>query len=213
MATLPPSTGEAGAPRCTAQRTTPSARPAPVNGSNSQSRAASSAPSVSTGPGGKWDFRPCCNPARTADDGDVDVDRNGLQVLDRDECLGLLGNAVIGRLGLSSGALPVVLPVNFLLDDERVLVRTSPGTKLDRALAGAVVAFEVDDFDASRHSGWSVLVTGVATVVDSPDELARIERLPLARWAPGRDERVIAISTELVTGRRIVLPHRAMGAA
>lgn len=143
----------------------------------------------------------------------MDVDRNGLEVLDREGCLGLLGNAVIGRLGLSSGALPVVLPVNFLLDGERVLVRTSPGTKLDRALAGAVVAFEVDDFDPFRHSGWSVLVTGAATVVDDPDELDRIERLPLARWAPGGDERVVSISTELVTGRRIGRGRRAVGAA
>lgn len=147
------------------------------------------------------------------DPGGVDVDRNDLEVLDREECLALLGNAVIGRLGLSSGALPVVLPVNFLLDRERVLVRTSPGTKLDRALAGAVVAFEVDDFDAFRHSGWSVLVTGVATVVDDPDELARIDRLPLARWAPGGDERVMAISIELISGRRVGRGRQAVGAA
>lgn len=143
----------------------------------------------------------------------MDVDRNGLEVLDRPECLRLLGTAAIGRLGLSSGALPVVLPVNFLLDGERVLVRTSPGTKLDRALAGAVVAFEVDDVDPLRHAGWSVLVTGTASVVADPDELARIGRLPLAHWAPNGGSHVVAIDARLVSGRRITGLRRAEGAA
>ena len=140
---------------------------------------------------------------KTMKDVEVEVDRNGLEVLGREECLRLLGSAVIGRLGLSSGALPVVLPVNFLLDDDRILIRTSPGTKLDRALAGAVVAFEVDDVEPFGHSGWSVLVTGTATTVDDAEELSRIQRLPLAHWAPGAAEHVVAISVELVTGRRI----------
>jgi nitroimidazol reductase NimA-like FMN-containing flavoprotein (pyridoxamine 5'-phosphate oxidase superfamily) len=144
---------------------------------------------------------------------DMETDRNGLQVLGREECFGLLGNAVIGRLGLSSGALPVVLPVNFLVDGDRVLIRTSPGTKLDRALAGAVVAFEVDDFDPLSHTGWSVLVTGVANVVDDADDLARIRRLPLAHWAHGAADRVVAVSAEIVTGRRLGTPPAAAGAA
>lgn len=143
----------------------------------------------------------------------MDRDRNGLEVLDRQECLRLLTGAVIGRLGLSSGALPVVLPVNFLFDGDRVLIRTSRGTKLDRALAGTVVAFEVDDVDPMRHRGWSVLVTGVATVVDDPTDLARIQRLPLAHWAHGAPDHVVAVSLEVVTGRRLGGAPSAMGAA
>lgn len=136
----------------------------------------------------------------------MELDRNGLEVLERAECLQLLGNAVIGRVAVSSGALPIILPVNFLLDGERILMRTGKGTKLDHALAGAVVAFEVDDIDRWRHQGWSVAVTGVATVVDDPDDLVRIECLPLAHWAPGDGEHVVALSAELVTGRRIPVP-------
>lgn len=134
------------------------------------------------------------------------MDRNGLEVLDREDCLRLLGKAVIGRVALSRGALPVIVPVNFLLDGERILVRTGAGTKLDHALAGSVVAFEVDDIDRWRHRGWSVAVTGVATVVDDPDDLARIDCLPLAHWAPFGGEHVVAVSVELVTGRRIPEP-------
>ena len=93
----------------------------------------------------------------------VHVDRNGLVVLGRTECLRLLSGASVGRLAVTVGALPVILPVNFLrLDRDRVLIRTTTGTKLDAATRHAVVAFEVDDFDSFSHTGWSVCVTGVA---------------------------------------------------
>jgi uncharacterized protein len=133
------------------------------------------------------------------------LDHNGLEVLDRDECLRLLGGAVIGRVGVSSRALPRVLPVNFRLDGDRILIRTGRGTKLDAATANAVVAFEVDDIDPVDQTGWSVLITGAARELTDPAELAAVAAQPLARWAPhGPDDRVMAISTELVDGRRIL---------
>jgi hypothetical protein len=77
------------------------------------------------------------------------------------------------------------------------------GTKLDAATNHAVVAFEVDDVDPTAHAGWSVVVRGVAREVTDPIELADAQRDPLARWAPGPDHRIVAISTEIVSGRRI----------
>jgi len=133
----------------------------------------------------------------------MEVDRNGLEVLDRVECLRLLALATLGRIGFTSGALPTVLPINFFLDRERILVRTGRGSKLDAALQNAVVAFEVDDFDPISHSGWSVAVTGVATEVSDPTDLDEACQMPIARWAPAGDEAVLAISTDLVSGRRI----------
>jgi len=113
----------------------------------------------------------------------MEVDRNGLEVLDREDCLRLLAGATLGRVGLTSGALPMVLPVNFLLDGDRVLVRTSRGSKLEAALRGAVVAFEADDFHSMHHSGWSVAVTGVASEVSQPADLDAVRQMPIARWA------------------------------
>jgi nitroimidazol reductase NimA-like FMN-containing flavoprotein (pyridoxamine 5'-phosphate oxidase superfamily) len=133
----------------------------------------------------------------------MEVDRNGLEVLGRAECLRLVALATIGRIGFTSGALPTILPVNFHLDRERILVRTRRGSKFDTALQHAVVAFEVDDFDPIYHSGWSVAVTGVVTEVDDPIELAEAYQMPIARWAPSGEEAVLAISTEFVSGRRI----------
>jgi nitroimidazol reductase NimA-like FMN-containing flavoprotein (pyridoxamine 5'-phosphate oxidase superfamily) len=140
----------------------------------------------------------------------MEVDRNGLEVLDRDECLRLLATRTIGRIGVTSRSLPSVLPVNFKLDGERILVRTGVGSKLDAATQNAVVAFEVDDFDPMYHSGWSVVVTGVTSEITDPAELEELRSVLLARWAPYGDGRVIAISTELVSGRRVA-PGTTMG--
>jgi nitroimidazol reductase NimA-like FMN-containing flavoprotein (pyridoxamine 5'-phosphate oxidase superfamily) len=134
----------------------------------------------------------------------MEVDRNGLEVLSRDACLRLLATATLGRVGVSSGALPSVLPVNFRFDGRQILIRTGTGTKLDAAVDNAVVAFEVDEIDSVAHTGWSVLVTGMARELTDPGQLAAAQTPPLARWAPRDDHRVIAISTELVSGRRIV---------
>lgn len=93
----------------------------------------------------------------------MEVDRNGPEVLDGEECLRLLGKAVIGRMALSRGALPVIVPVDLCSTASASWCGPATGTKLDHALAGSVVAFEVDDIDRWRHRGWSVAVTGVAT--------------------------------------------------
>jgi uncharacterized protein len=132
-----------------------------------------------------------------------ELDRNGLEVLDRDECLRLLATASLGRIGITSGALPVILPVNFRLVGESIVFRTASGTKLDAATRGAVVAFEVDAMDPIEHTGWSVMVTGIARPVTDPAEVDAIRPERVARWAPLGEGCLVAVSTELVDGRRI----------
>ncbi|MCU0268823.1 MAG: pyridoxamine 5'-phosphate oxidase family protein [Acidimicrobiales bacterium] len=141
----------------------------------------------------------------------MEVDRNGLEVLSRGECLSLLDAVPIGRIGLSMHALPVVLPVNFRLHGDEVLVRTAEGSKLDAALERSVVAFEADDFDKMSHTGWSVLVRGTSRVISAPEEVERVRRIPLSPWANDSTDRFVAISTDLVTGRRVHSWYRPDG--
>jgi nitroimidazol reductase NimA-like FMN-containing flavoprotein (pyridoxamine 5'-phosphate oxidase superfamily) len=133
----------------------------------------------------------------------MERDRNGLEILGRDECLQLLAGSSVGRVAVSVGALPVILPVNFLCDGDRILIRTGEGTKLAAAARDAVVAFEIDHVDPFSHAGWSVCVTGVAREIRDDKELTRIAALPLPHWTPNGVGHVVAISLELVTGRRI----------
>ncbi len=126
------------------------------------------------------------------------------EVLSREACLALLATQQVGRLGVSIEALPAILPVNFRLLKDRIIVRTVPGTKLDAAVAQAVVAFEVDDYDPEGRWGWSVLVRGAGAEITEPDELEAVKALPLRAWAfkNGDANRFLAIDTTLVTGRR-----------
>jgi hypothetical protein len=141
-----------------------------------------------------------------ADGAPIEPDRNGLQILDRAECLRLLGTATLGRVGITIGALPVVLPITFRLVGEQIIFRTGAGTKLDAATHNNVVAFEVDDFEPFSHAGWSVVVTGVARSITDADERVALQASPIPRWAPTGDDRVISIDTTMISGRRVTSP-------
>jgi nitroimidazol reductase NimA-like FMN-containing flavoprotein (pyridoxamine 5'-phosphate oxidase superfamily) len=134
----------------------------------------------------------------------MEMDRNGLEVLDRSTCLQLLGGARLGRVGVTSGALPTILPINFRLVDDRIVFRTGAGSKLDAATNRSVVAFEVDEIDPVWHNGWSVVVTGLAHEVTDAHDRARLDAANIPYWAAAAGERVVGISTEMISGRRIV---------
>jgi nitroimidazol reductase NimA-like FMN-containing flavoprotein (pyridoxamine 5'-phosphate oxidase superfamily) len=138
------------------------------------------------------------------------VDRNGLEVLDRDECLRLLATAEIGRVIVTVGALPAAFPVNFALWDGDVVFRTGTGSKLVAAVDKAIVAFEVDEIDRVTKSGWSVLVTGPAMAVDQTPDMAIADRLAPQPWLPRYRGHVVRIRSELVSGRRLDLVTAAV---
>ena len=139
----------------------------------------------------------------------MEMDRNGLEILDEATCLRLLATATIGRLALTTGALPNVVPVNFLLTDRGVVFRTGWGAKLEAATRSTVVAIEADAIDAVSHAGWSVVVTGTACELRSPAEIRWARSLPLAHWGAGDGDRYVLVPLTIVTGRRI--PHPATG--
>jgi len=138
----------------------------------------------------------------------VEVDRNGLEILDRQASLRLLASATIGRIAVTIGALPVVLPVNFRLVDDRIVFRTGIGTKFDAATRNTVVAFEADDIEPMSHTGWRVLVTGIAREVTDLLERDALAAANIPRWAPTGDDRLVGVSTEMTSGRRIVAGFR-----
>jgi len=137
----------------------------------------------------------------------MEIDREGLEVLDRAECLRLLGGAAVGRIAGTSGALPVVLPLRYALDGDSIVFETAPGTTVDFVSSGSVVAFEVDNLHERGHCSWTVMVTGVARPVEDDPEIDHLRRL-LADDSAGRDAQVVRISLELVSGRRTHRTHR-----
>ena len=130
-------------------------------------------------------------------------DRNDLIVLDPRECLSLLASVPIARVALAINAVPVVLPVNFVLDGDEIIIRSAKGTKLDASLGCEVVAVEADEYDAVDHSGWSVVVKGRVRKLTDPAEIERAAGLPLRPWGSRNAHHYLAVSTELVSGRRV----------
>jgi uncharacterized protein len=128
------------------------------------------------------------------------------QELTKSECFELLAHEHLGRVAVVDDRGPVVFPVNFVLDRHMMVFRTGDGSKLDAAVRGSRVAFEVDGTDAVAHTGWSVLVRGEAVEVTDPAELARLRRLPLRPWAPGAKHHYVRILPAVLTGRRIGSP-------
>ncbi|MET8878672.1 pyridoxamine 5'-phosphate oxidase family protein [Nocardia sp. NPDC004604] len=127
--------------------------------------------------------------------------------LDRTTALSLLATVQLGRVVFSRNALPAIRPVNHLVEpDGRIIVRTRVASRLTSAVRGnsdVVVAYEADDIDPQLHTGWSVVVTGLARPVTDPIRIARYERL-LHSWVDRVMDAVIEIEPSIVTGIRLV---------
>jgi nitroimidazol reductase NimA-like FMN-containing flavoprotein (pyridoxamine 5'-phosphate oxidase superfamily) len=115
------------------------------------------------------------------------------------DCRLLLATRTLGRVGLTSGALPVILPVEYLYDNGVIVFRTEPDAKLRAAIHGAVLAFEVDAFDPLNGRGWSVLVRGRATVLTTEHELASIPSLD--DCSSDHRQHYVRLHCEIVRGR------------
>ena len=128
-----------------------------------------------------------------------------LDVIPVDECYELLAGHELGRIGLMAGHQLLIIPVNYGLDGRTIVIRTHPGTTLSAA-EHANVAFEVDDVDRVRRTGWSVLVRGLAESVGPEhhgDLVARTHAVDVAPWAPGEHGNWLRIIPQAVSGRRI----------
>ena len=129
--------------------------------------------------------------------------RTGIEMMDRQLCLRLLAADEVGRLAVVTAGAPVILPVNYALDDESIVFRTAPGTKLEGVRGMA--CFEIDAFDRSTRHGWSVVVTGRLEEVDqyAARDLARLRSLDLSPWAAGEREHWLRLVPSHISGRRV----------
>jgi nitroimidazol reductase NimA-like FMN-containing flavoprotein (pyridoxamine 5'-phosphate oxidase superfamily) len=134
------------------------------------------------------------------------TDEDQARSLDRVTCLELLRSVEIGRVAWASYEGRVfVMPVNFVLDAEAVIIRTAAGSKVTAVEEGRPISFEADDVEPSLHVGWSVLVFGVAGVVEEPDEIRRLRELPLTPWERTPKPTFLRLPIQEVTGRRLPL--------
>jgi hypothetical protein len=143
------------------------------------------------------------------------IDRHGSNVIDEDECRTLLklagASGRVGRLAINREGSPFVIPVNFSVCDEMILIRLRPGFAAHH-LDGATVTFEIDHVEPYSKRGWSVEVEGPATLL-TYEEVARLGRNvphPLVMF-PGM--RVFSIRSDRISGRSIRHDNERMSPA
>ena len=119
-------------------------------------------------------------------------------------CRSLLAGGVFGRAGVCTEEGPRILPVNYSVVAETVLVRTTPGGMLARYGVGAPMVFEVDHVNYGDHRGWSVIATGQGELVEDAEELALVRRTWDPRpWAGGPRPAYVRLRWTELTGRRL----------
>jgi nitroimidazol reductase NimA-like FMN-containing flavoprotein (pyridoxamine 5'-phosphate oxidase superfamily) len=127
-----------------------------------------------------------------------------LEALSTEECYRLLRSGVVGRVGVTVGAIPEILPINYTVLGEEIVFRTGAGTKLHAAACDAPIAFEVDDYDSKTGVGWSVLAVGVSKEVTDEGEVAQaLSKLPNG-WVPHDRDHVVRLDPSRLSGRRII---------
>ncbi len=119
------------------------------------------------------------------------------------ESLRRLGLVGYGRIVLARYALPIIRPVNHIVDGETIVVHASRGVALSPERQ--TVAYEADVIDENTHRGWCVIVTGSAEPVEEPGEIERLRPL-LQPWLPGPREHIMRILPDMVTGLEFVDP-------
>lgn len=101
---------------------------------------------------------------------------------------------------------PEVLPVNYVVDVDRIIIRSAEGAKLRAASAGVPMSFQLDSAGVGGPPAdhrWTVLVRGRSRVVTDADDLRYLSLSQLQPDAGGFRPWYLSVAIEQVTGRRL----------
>ncbi|WP_372728832.1 pyridoxamine 5'-phosphate oxidase family protein [Nocardioides sp.] len=124
------------------------------------------------------------------------------------ECRDLLTTDTVGRVGFVTPHGPRIVPVNYVLRDDAIEIRTSPTSELATYGPGARIVVEFDHLDTERHRGWSVLVHGTCgPAEDHRNGDGRERDVGPVPWAGGERPIWLRVPLTELTGRRVGGPH------
>ncbi|QDP96871.1 pyridoxamine 5'-phosphate oxidase family protein [Microlunatus elymi] len=126
-----------------------------------------------------------------------------LAELDHHECVVVLTEQTVGRIGWKSPDGQLILPVNFAFLGTEIGFRTSPYGPLAELVRPTPVAFEVDHLDERHLVAESVLIQGVSHAASNPDWVSPDWSVSVVPWAGGQRRLSIEITIHKITGRRI----------
>jgi nitroimidazol reductase NimA-like FMN-containing flavoprotein (pyridoxamine 5'-phosphate oxidase superfamily) len=117
------------------------------------------------------------------------------------ECWGLMEVEEVGRLAVTrrDGA-PDIFPVNYVVHEGAVYVRSAPDAKVVSLDARPAAAFEIDGRD--EDGVWSVVVRGHAARTVDAVEIERSGITRVVTASPRYKAHVLKLSVDTITGRR-----------
>ena len=119
-----------------------------------------------------------------------------------EQCWELLESNVLGRLAYRLVDEFHLVPVNYVVDNRSLLIRTGSGNKLLAAALQSDVAFEIDWHD--DREAWSVVARGrLRRLADG--ERRRADNHTEWTWVTTPKDDVIELLPDVVTGRRFRL--------
>ena len=125
---------------------------------------------------------------------------NPVSELDEDESWQLLSRHEEGRLATTAGGILDIFPITYVVDNQSIVFRTGPGTKLVELTINDQVVFEIDYYD--EREGYSVIVHGTAEQLDSMADIDYAQALPLPSLFPTERPRYVRINPTRVSGRK-----------
>ena len=130
-----------------------------------------------------------------------------MRPLTRGQAMRLLRSVSMGRIAFTYRAMPAIRPVNHMVDEAgRIVIRSHEGASIVTAAdakRGTVVSYEADQIDTEARAGWTVVVTGLARIVDEPGQAAAYRR-QLHPWVTGQIDYIISIEPTIVTAFELI---------
>lgn len=117
----------------------------------------------------------------------MNTSRSPITQLTDEQSLELLATKSFGRLVLQYGDHVDLFPLNYLVNEGKLLFRTAEGSKLLGLRLNDSVLFEADNVghaDQTPGQAWSIIVRGNARILTKSDEIHAADELSLNPWVP-----------------------------
>jgi len=126
-----------------------------------------------------------------------------LQELTVEESWELAATSRLSRIGWNGPTGPVVIPVNHVVYDGAVWIRTSAHSSMAEQVDESGIALLIDDIDPDTHLGWSVQFRGRAEIFYHEERVPEEVRA-LRTWPSGARPLWVRLVPKDVNGRRLI---------
>ncbi|MDO5076242.1 pyridoxamine 5'-phosphate oxidase family protein [Corynebacterium sp.] len=126
-----------------------------------------------------------------------------VKILSAEECFERLASQELGRIVVRRKDDMDIFPVNYVVDQGCVYIRSAEGNKVFTVALNHDVLFEVDLVEV--ETAWSVVIKGEAELLTRSEDIAHADSLPLTPWLPTLKYNYVKITPNQISGRSFLL--------